>query len=110
MNPIETFVLVLSGLLILTISVTFIDEITNARTKTINQADLINIINIYEHGLNLNAPFNATYKPHINGTLVITSDSITLNNESRPYTGLGFIDCDYDLLIINEGGVSCLKL
>jgi len=108
-NPLEVFILAFSGVLVLTLVSNFVTELTITRVAVNDEVDLINVVNIYERGYILNASFNTTYNPSRNGTLIITSELIMLNNATKPNNGLSLINCDYDILIIRESGLSCLK-
>lgn len=109
MNPFEAFTLAIAGLLVLGLTATFINNATSTRAVTLNRVDLLNIINIYERGQGYEMLFNATYTPIIKGELVITEDSISINNESIPYEGMEPVSCGFKSLLINERGISCLS-
>ncbi len=109
MNPIELIVIATAGILIVTLMSNFLTSIKNIKTTANNEIDLLNIINIYENGLNTNASFNTTYKPSINGTLIINEQNITLNNATRKNNGMKNQNCNYNIIKINESGASCLN-
>ncbi|MBD3311853.1 hypothetical protein GF352_00100 [archaeon] len=109
MNPFELFTIAVSGLLVLGLTATFINNVTSTRASTLNRVDLLNIINIYERGLGYELIFNATYHPVIKGELVVTENSVSINNESMPYEGLEPVSCEFKSLLISERGVNCLN-
>lgn len=109
MNPFEAFTLVLTGLLILGLVTVFIDKLLSARVSNLNRVDLLNVVNVLERGLSRGAFFNATYQPSLRGRLVVTNESIMINNQSMPYQGLTPVNCSFKSLLLSERGVNCLS-
>lgn len=108
MNPFESFIIIISGLLLIGLITHFLNELRIIEGLN-DKVDLTNIISIRNHALLINASFNLVYKPINNGSLMINETSIKLNNEIMKNNGAESINCDYDLIIINEGGFTCLK-
>jgi hypothetical protein len=106
-NPLEAFVLSLSGILVVLLLTSMFTILNNGLSANTDEQDLNNILIIHARGINTGALFNASYEPGHNGTLVISETSISLNNASRSNPGLAIIECDYNSLIISNGGVEC---
>lgn len=109
MNPFQTIILALSGALMIVLVISLLSELIILRRSVMDELDLTNLLTLYERGLLLNADFNISYKPSANGSLTITSESITINQASKTYHGLREQNCNYDYLLITEEGVQCLK-
>ena len=110
MNPLEGFIIVFSGILLVVLLSLFINDVRNLGTVVSDRQDLINVINIYNRGVYINASFSIIYTPLRAGFINITPDFIYLNNASAGNPGMNLVSCGYDKLIISEEGVSCLKL
>ncbi len=109
MNPFEMMIIALSGVLIVILLKNFLFELMTNKDAENDRIDLMNIIDIYKEGMWLNASFNVSYKPSRSGFLNITQGAISLNNVSATNPGISPVNCSYDLLVITNGGIKCLK-
>jgi hypothetical protein len=105
MNSIESIIIVFSSILLIVMLGLFIKNFSNSSLR--EEIDILNLLNIYNAGLNTHALFNATYIPISKGFLNVSDDFIFLNNVSRINNGLKKIECNYSILIINNEGIIC---
>lgn len=109
MNPIELSVVIIGGVLITLLLLSFLNDLMLIKSGVSDEHDLVNILAIYDNGVNSGVNFSINYKPSRSGFLEVTSSEVFLNSRVKSNPGFSAVNCSYDLVLINGSGVFCLR-
>ena len=109
MNPIELSVVIIGGVLVTILLLSFLNDLMLIKSGVGDEHDLVNILAIYDNGVNSGVNFSVSYKLSRAGFLNVTSSEVFLNGLAKVNPGFSAVNCSYDLVLINGSGVFCLR-